>query len=150
MFVQALKDIQSPGTSLFIGRILFWHSCRQSIAKKIFLLEVQLEKWVSIKWETLLFKMFLWTCAELFDKTASTVSPKFKIDPLRHGKKTFYKFSNKKKYFSSKCSSKHLVLTTLPKFFRQNRILFDHFLKWNEKIYINHFKKIFQNASLDG
>ena len=59
-------------------------------------------------------------------------------------------FSNKKKLFSSKCYSEHLVLTTLSMFFCQNRKLFIHSLKWIENIYILHFKKNSQNASWDG
>ena len=59
-FVQVWKNNQSPWTSLFIGRILFWNSCWQFIAEKQNCFARSPDKKLGFhQKETLFFNMFL-------------------------------------------------------------------------------------------
>ena len=66
-FVQVWKNNQSPWTSLFIGRILFWNSCWRCIAEKQNCFARSPDKKLGFhQKETLFFNMFLRKGRELF------------------------------------------------------------------------------------
>ena len=99
LFVQVWKKYWSPRTSLVIGWMLFWHSCRQCFAEKqdIFARSPDKKNGFSLKQKHCSSKCSSAHVENCFDETTETAVPSFENNPLRHGKYQFIKFLTKTK-----------------------------------------------------